>query len=172
MTWTIELLDTPAEEVYALLKRHRLVPDSRFAAAAACKVLASGDHHRIFDGESVVADLFVSGVLDDDTAAVDLVPVPRYFRTGFDVPFAEATAPVFDALFVERGIRRITAIVPASRSRTKRALKSIGFKPEGNMTDGLNLYKTGVEDLKILGLLEPWYRKAMEGLEQWASSVE
>lgn len=169
MSWEIEELDPSAEDIYALLKRHRLIPESPYAAAGACRALEGGAHYRITSDGDHVGDLFVSGVIDGDTANIDLVPVPKYFRAGFDADFADATAPIFKALFSRHSIRRVTSIVPASRSRTKRALCSLGFKPEGRMREGVVLYKGEVEDLRILGLLEEYYDEAMERIEQWVS---
>jgi len=155
MTWTlVENQDLTPQVVYEVLKHHRLLPASVELAASTCNAIAVGGSHftMVDDGEDI-ASVFVSCITHGEEAKLDIVPVGRYFRTGFDDPLRTAMKPLLKILFEEFNLRRITSAIPESRSRTKRALCSLGFKPEGRIRDGVVLYDKPPEDLRILGLL-------------------
>jgi len=167
MTWDlVEQTGTSAEGIYEILKHHRLLPASLELAASVCTSMATGgSHFIIYDGADEVANVFISGVVEGESAQLDLVPVTRYFRTGFDDQFMEAMQPLLELLFSTFMVRRITAAFPATRSRTKRALCSLGFKPEGRIREGVALYNRAPEDIRILGLLRQDYLQETEPSE-------
>lgn len=155
MTWTlIENQDLTPQVVYEVFKHHRLLPASVELAASACNRIAVGGSHFIMvgDGEDI-ASVFISGIVHGEQAQLDIVPVAKHFRTGFDDPLRDAMIPLLTILFEEFDLRRITSVIPESRSRTKRALCSLGFKPEGRIREGVALYNKPPEDMRILGLL-------------------
>lgn len=155
-TWiTKENENLTAEAVYGILSRHNLLPESAVQAAAVCNAMSrSAKHFEIIGiGGEVVANVFVSDIIDGEDANLDLVPVAEHFRFGFEPMFAEAMAPIIDGMFSRHNLRRISAAVPYSRSRTKRALCSIGFKHEGRKEQGVRLAGEKPEDLRMLGLL-------------------
>lgn len=161
MIWTITRAETDAGQVFDLLKHHRLLPESEQVSAAICNSLGRGERHTITDGESLVANVYVT--LDGPTgiAQLDLVPVTKYFRSEFDEPLRGVMIPLLASLFDDRGARRIEASVPETRSRTRRALCSIGFKPEGRCREAVVLFGKVPEDIRMLGLL-PQYMKTEE----------
>ena len=163
MNWKLRHIETKAEDVFELLKRHRLLHESVEASAYACRALGDPElstRYRIEDdGGDRVCDVFLTSVILHDTAMIDLVPVPKHFRRGFDDAFAAAMRGVLGPAFAKDcyDLRRITSLVPASRSRTKRALCALGFKPEGRMREAVNLHRDGIQDLRVLGLLKSEY---------------
>jgi len=154
MTWVLQVSDdTKPEHVYELLKHHRLLPQSEVMAASICNGLGSGTRYMLMDGDTTVANLFVTGVAPMEIAQLDLIPVVQFFRTGFDAPLRKSVMPILKALFEEEKVRRIESSIPASRSRTKRALCSLGFKPEGRLREGIVLYGKEPEDIRMLGMM-------------------
>lgn len=164
MTWKlVESESISPEAVYEILKHHRLLPASVELAASVCNSMAVGGHHFIIaDGTEEVANIFLSGLTPGESVQLDLVPVARHFRTGFDSPFLGAMEPLLERLFGALQVRRITSAFPASRKRTKRALCSIGFKPEGRIREGVALYNRDPEDIRVLGLLKKDYLSPKE----------
>jgi hypothetical protein len=155
MTWTLtENEGLTPQVVYEVLKHHRLLPASVELAASACNNIAvGGSHFAMTDGGEEIASVFISGIVHGEQAQLDIVPVAKHFRTGFDDPLRAAMIPLLNILFKEFNLRRITSAIPESRSRTKRALCSLGFKPEGRIRDGVVLHDKPPEDIRILGLL-------------------
>lgn len=147
-----------SKDVYDILSRHKLLPMNPAHAAALCNSIAdSGFHYEVREAQNIVANVFVTSVIDGESAVFDLIPVPRNFRVGFDEPISEACEPILTALFNERHVRRITAYAPYSRSRTKRALCALGFVHEGRIQQGIHLHGEEPEDLRILGLIREDY---------------
>lgn len=148
-----------ADAVYDVLSRHNLLPESPVQAAAVCNAMSrSAKHYEIMgEGGKIVANVFVSDIIDGEDANLDLVPVAEYFRFGFDEAFKEAMDPIISALFDRHNLRRISSAVPYSRSRTKRALCSLGFTHEGRKAEGVRLAGEKPEDLRLLGLLRGKY---------------
>ena len=165
MTWAlVENKEVNPQSVYEILKHHRLLPASVELAANACNNIAiGGSHFVLLDGAENVASIFVSCIVSGETAQIDLVPVTRYFRTGFDEPLRDAVTPLLDVMFKEFSLRRITSMFPASRSRTKRALSTLGFVPEGRIRDGVVLYNRPPEDIRVLGLLRTEFMEEANG---------
>ena len=155
MTWTlVENQDLTPQVVYEVFKHHRLLPASVELAASTCNRIAVGGTHFLMTGDGQdIASVFISGVVHGEQAELDIVPVAKHFRTGFDDPLRDAMIPLLKILFEEFDLRRITSVIPESRSRTKRALCSLGFKPEGRIRDGVVLHDKPPEDMRILGLL-------------------
>jgi hypothetical protein len=162
MAWTAELSeDMSPNVVYEVLKKHRLLPESVVASASVCNAVGtSGVRFTVKDetGEHV-ADVFVSDVEEGETAAIDLIPVAKHFRTGYHEDFKAAMSPILHDLFEGFGVRRVSSALPESRSRTKRALCVLGFKVEGRIRDAVKLHGKPPEDLRVLGLLRSEYDK-------------
>lgn len=155
MTWVLtENQDLTPQVVYEVFKHHRLLPASMELAASTCNSIAVGGSHFVMtNGGEDIASVFISGIVHGEEAKLDIVPVAKHFRTGFDDPLRDAMVPLLTILFEEFDLRRITSVIPESRSRTKRALCSLGFKPEGRIREGVVLYNKPPEDMRILGLL-------------------
>ena len=164
MTWVLEPEDSSAQSVYEILKRHRLLPESTMMAASICNTLATGERFVLKNEEDdeVIGNLFVTPVVDTGVVQLDFVPVVKHFRTGFDEPLREALVPLLTSLF-EAGVRRVESSIPESRSRTKRALCTLGFKPEGRARDGIVLHGKAPEDVRMLGLLQPYLEGVTNG---------
>lgn len=161
MEWVLEAMGkASSEEVYALMREHRLIAESPYMAADACTALQNADHYEVrAESGQKVADIFVSAVYPGESAVLDIVPVSRFFRGGFDEPLASAVSPLLASLFDGEGVRRITSTFPASRPRTKRALDALGFEPEGRMESAVRLYGEEPTALRIFGLLASKWRK-------------
>jgi len=149
-----------AEQVYEVLTKHQLLPESPVMAAATCNAMSAECRHFKIADESgeVVANVFVSGIADGEEATLDIIPVAKHFRSGFDDPLKEAMRPILNILFNEHRVRRVNACAPFSRSRTKRALCALGFVHEGRKRGGVHLFGCQPEDLRELGLLREEYR--------------
>ncbi len=159
MTW--RAVAVPTEEVtpeflYNLGTSHRLVPESLVdaieyykAICPLCRVI------EVKDGDEDIATLVLSSIADGSSADVDFIPMPQHFSYG--KPYAEgmkeSMVPVFKRLLEGRNLRRLTAQIPKSRSRTCKALTACGFKKEGVMRDAIKLRGREVEDIVIMGLL-------------------
>lgn len=170
MTWTavaVKPEDVTAEFLYELSEKHRLIPENLTAAIEyyqaichSCAVI------QVIDGDDseIVADVIISDIADGDSAQIDMVPRPKYFAPilpdgsrnpdPYQQKIEDALAPVFTKLITGRNLRRLTAMVPKSRSRTFKALKACGFKKEGVMRQAVKFKgRTEAEDLVIMGML-------------------
>ena len=148
------------EDVYELLQKHRLAQQSTELTIAICKEAASGRYFQVVSPEDgLIAHVFVTGMFRGEQANITVVPITKHFRSGFDEPFHSAMAPVLRDLFDVHGVRRLNAESPKSRSRTKRALCSLGFVSEGKAADGVQMLGEKPEDLKLLGLTARNYAK-------------
>jgi hypothetical protein len=155
MNWAIEETEINPQIVYDILKNHKLLPESTPMAASACNSIgSSGARFSITEDEELRCEVFVSEIIPGETASLDLVPVASYFRHGYHEAFSEVMTPLIEHLFSEMGVRRISAAIPASRSRTKRALCSLGFAVEGRLREAVKLHNEEPQDLRILGLLK------------------
>jgi len=113
-----------------------------------------GRHFVVTEGDGQeVANIFVSDVQEGETASLDFIPVPKYFRSGFDEDLRGAVMPVLTGIFRGSGVRRLNSLVPSSRSKTKRALCSLGFVVEGRMRDAVRFHGKEPEDIRVLGML-------------------
>ena len=65
----------------------------------------------------------------------------------------DVLTPVLSRLLSGRRLRRVTSMVPKSRSRTFRALLACGFKKEGQMRRAVKFAGRDAEDVVIMGLL-------------------
>jgi len=164
MTWTVETSnEMNPNVVYAVLKKHKLLPESVAASASVCNVVGTSGARFLIKDESgdVVCNVFVSSVEPDETASLDIIPVAKYFRADYADDFRSAMAPVLDDLFNELKVRRVASLIPESRSRTKRALCALGFVVEGRARKAVRLHGREPEDLRILGLLKSDYEKGL-----------
>lgn len=168
-TW--EAIPVPREKVtaeflYDIGKRHHLLPeriesaiDYYRAIAPSCIVFRVMDHQT----KDYVAEVIISEIVDGEAATVDFVPVPKFFAPinpdgsqnadPFHDRLSEALNPVFGRLLEGRSLRRLTAMVPSSRSRTFKALQACGFRREGKMRQAIKFRGHAAEDLVIMGLL-------------------
>ena len=145
---------TPAM-VYDLSLQHNLVPESVEQSLHTFRSLAGGGLVlQIYEGEDKVATLIVSSLVPRESAELDLIPKPQYFRRGFKQELVSSLQPLWMVLFEEMGVRRVTAYVPKSRVRTKRALLACGFEVEGVMREGARMRNKNPEDLYLMGLLK------------------
>ena len=169
MTW--EAVAVAPEKVtpeflYDISRRHKLIPERVVSAidffraqAPSCVVIEVIDRAT----KDTVAEVIISDICDGESASVDFVPTPKYFSpvksdgTHNDDPFHEriesVMGPVFRKLIAGRDLRRLTAMVPRSRSRTYKALMACGFKREGAMRNAVKFKGTAAEDLIIMGML-------------------
>lgn len=167
-TWTIRTV--PRDQVtpdflFGIFKRHRMVLENVECMVEYCRMTAPSaiilelmteDHEK-------AADIIISEVVDGDSAAVDLIPVAKFYapilpdKSKNEVPFNELTrdalAPILKHLMVRKGLRRINADVPKSRNRTIKALAACGFKREGCKRVAVRFAGKEPEDLVIMGLL-------------------
>lgn len=175
MTWRIgdDEFWNPTK-VYDLAKRHRLEPDlpPEDSVRYFQTVSAASVFYRVFSGEEVVATIAVSGLIRGYKCDLDLVPIPRHFDHGFEEDFRAAVAPLLTALFEDHLIHRVSAFVPESRSKTKSALKALGFIQEGRARDAVRFKPNGYgtaepEDLILMGLLAPdWMARKSDAVNE------
>ena len=155
MNWVIEENENSPQIVYDILKNHKLLPESLPMAASVCNsVGSSGSRFSITEDDELRCEVFVSGIVPGESASLDLVPVASHFRHGYHEALSEVMTPLIEHLFSDLDVRRISAVIPASRSRTKRALCSLGFAVEGRLREAVKLHNEEPQDLRILGLLK------------------
>ena len=169
MTWIavpVPPEEVTAEVLYALGRKHRLVPentsmaiDHYLAMAGECAMIIVKDE----DTGTKIAHLIISDIMDGESATVDFIPVSKFFSPiGKDgnkntEPFMEkisvALAPVFKKLLAGRGLRRLTSVLPKTHTRAAKALRECGFKKEGVMRNAVKFRDQEAEDLLIMGML-------------------
>lgn len=157
MTWKADPAKAiSASELYELYSSHKLVFENLVAFLDVCKSLASNCRviHIKEVGGQCVASVIVSTVTDREGATLELVPVPDYFRVReeFQVPFREAMLPVLADLFDVHGVRRVTSLITRHRNKTRKAITMLGFRPEGEMQDAVQLRGRDPESLLIYGM--------------------
>lgn len=150
--------EVTAQYLYDIGKRHRLIPDNVSDAvgyyrgmADCCAVLKIES-----DDGDMIADLIIMDIVDGVSAEMTLIPRPQYFAPGEDFSdlIQGAITPVTEKLFEARSLRRISAFIPKTRSRTAQALRACGFNKEGVMRDAIKFVgKDEAEDMVIMGLL-------------------
>lgn len=169
MTWEAVAVNpakiTP-EFLFDIGRKHKLIPERIVSAidyyraiAPTCVVIEVVDT----ETKDSVADIIISDIIDGESASVDFIPVARFFapvhqdgsknEDHFHERLNEAIGPIFRKLLSGRDLRRLTAMVPKSRSRTYKALIACGFRKEGQMRDAIKFRGQEAEDLVILGLL-------------------
>jgi len=170
MTWSaiaVPQEEITAEMLFELSKKHRLVQED--AELAVDRLVAISPGCIVFEikdeEERVIATAIISDIRDGESADVDLVPVTKYFSpvgkdgqpngTQCNELVRDALQPIFLRLLEGRGLRRLTAMIPKSRSRTFKALRECGFRKEGVMRDAIQLKGQGPEDVVIMGMLAP-----------------
>ncbi len=148
------------QTVFKVFTKHRLLPESVGLAASLCNAIGTtGQRFTISKDDEDIGEVFISGLQAGESASLDLVPVAEHFRHGYEADFGEAMKPLLDDLFIELKARRIGSSFPASRSRTKRALVSLGFVIEGRLRDAIKLNNEEPQDLRIVGLTRTDYLK-------------
>ena len=167
MNWTavpVAPEKVTAEALYELGHKHRLVPENTDLAIEYFRSMSQNCAMvKITDGDQEIATVIFSDIMDGETAMVDLVPNAKYFSpvdekgSQIENPCYEQTRevlkPILDKLMGARDLRRITSMIPKSRSRTMKALRECGFKKEGVMRKGVQLKGHQPEDLVIMGML-------------------
>ena len=157
MTWELRRIPSATicpELIYELSRRHRLVPDNVGMALAGFTNLAQGGFvAAIQDDDTIIGTVVVSSIMRGEQADIDLIVQGKYFRQGFQSRLSGAMAPLMQTLFDDLDLRRVNALVPESRSRTVKALESLGFQLEGVKRLGVKLLNSEPEDLFMLGLL-------------------
>lgn len=158
--------EVTAEMLFELAKKHRLIPENLLdavdyynAVSTDCALIEIKDEET---GDSV-GSLIISEIRDGESASVDFIPVPSFFspvlKDGSPNPAKfldmanDVMGEVFRKLLVGRNLRRLTSMVPTSRSRTFKALRACGFKKEGVMRDAIKFSGKPAEDLVIMGML-------------------
>lgn len=148
-------------EIYEIFERHKLVPEGLVAFLDLCKSMSRDARVvRIADGQDVVAEVIVSGVVDHEGATVEFIPVPRFFHNGDASGSSNlrmAMDPVLADLFMVHQVRRVTSLVTQHRNKTRTALKALGFKHEGGLEDGVQLRGRDPETLMIYGMTRKRY---------------
>lgn len=159
MTWTAVPVDpekVTAKYLFDLSDKHRLIPENMVNAIDYYKAVSPGCRIiEIRDGDDLVGELIISNIMDGESATVDFVPVPEYFAYGepYEDGMRIALSKVFARLMEGRNLRRLTAMIPKTRSRAGKALRACGFKKEGVMRDAIKFNGRPVEDVVIMGLL-------------------
>jgi len=158
MSWQVEPWGKPqvnAAEIFDLFKKHRLIQQNIDLSVAEIQAAASEGIVLTVknDEQQVVATVILSGVIDGERGSVCFVPVPKYFGPDekYQESLREALEPVFSRLIELRGLRRLTAMVPKTRSRTRYALEACGFRKEGEMGDAIQFIRRPPEALVIMG---------------------
>lgn len=158
--------EVTAESLFELAKRHRLIPENINDAVDYYRNVSENCaliHIKDEETGDKVGDLIISDIVDGNSAQVDFIPQPKFFspilKDGSPNPvkFLDmidgALSPVFNKLIEGRQLRRLTAMVPKSRSRTFKALRASGFKKEGVMRDAIKFSGEDCQDLVIMGML-------------------
>jgi hypothetical protein len=158
MTWTVRMVPpdrlTP-EVLYDINKRHGLLHDDLTVTIPGLMTMANTAQVFVaYMGDLQVATAIISRVVPGVSAEFDLIPVAKYFRGRWKNDLRAAMEPLLENLLSRQHVRRITAYVPASRSRAIKALDALGFKKEGEMRKAVQLEGKEPEGLVILGLLE------------------
>jgi len=170
MNWVavpVDPTEVTAEALYELGDKHRLVPENADLAIEHFRAMSSRCAMLRVDEEETgkeIAVVLFSDIVDGESATVDLVPRSEYFspvdRRGNPIEnpcyekIKDALQPIFVKLIEGRDLRRLTAMVPKSRSRTFKALRECGFRKEGVMRQAIKLKGRDPEDLVIMGMLK------------------
>lgn len=153
--WKYSEVEIQPEDAMAFLKHHRLMPDAISEAVSACAHLARCKVVEFTANDHLAGRMFVGSDDGVGVASLDLIPVPEYYRSvpEFEEAIRSAVAEFLAPLF-ENGTRRVTAIVPISRNRTKKALRVAGFEHEGRMKDAVLLHHKPdePEDAWVMGM--------------------
>jgi hypothetical protein len=165
MTWTLRKKDgvTP-QNVYDLAKDHRLDWEALPDFIDVCKATASMcDWYDIMADDVYAGTILITGVVDEVSATIELIPVPAFFVGDYAGKVKDAILPILDDLFIAHDVRRVTSMVPYSRFRTRKALIACGFVREGAMRQGVQFRRRDPEDLLILGMTVEDHKKVHNG---------
>lgn len=163
------------DRIFDMAKHHRLVPEmppdylvKHFQAVSAGSTI-----YRFYDGPEVVATVLVSGLIPGYRCDLDLIPVTKHFDRGYEETWRMAAAPLIDGLFSQHGLHRISAQIPESRSKTRAALRMLGFMQEGRAREAIRFRPSGyrqsseAEDVILMGLLaQDWMAKQKAVLQE------
>lgn len=144
-----------AEFLYDMTKRHGLLQHNTAAAVQGLVSTAEGAIvHTFWAGEDLVATLVISRITDYGQAEIDFIPVRLMFRGRQQANLVESVVPVIRRVMHENEIRRLTAWIPASRTRSARALADCGFRQEGDMQKAVQLEGSPPENLLVFGYVK------------------
>lgn len=147
--WVAEKTEVSPELIYVMVKRQRMDLKNEGGTIALCVALGEADHYDITAGEKLVGNLFIG-----DSGEVFLLPVTKYFYNPdvYGPKFVPAVRPVLASYFMT-GCRRMFSEVPISRSRTKKALRSLGFVMTGKQRKAFIPFRGEPEDVWTMDLL-------------------
>lgn len=153
--WRLDQVeDMKAVDFYEIAKHHRLVPDNPDEAVLRYQSLEqTATVMRLSDGDEELAIFIICNILPGNTATIEMIPHPQYFRGGYNDDLVRAMQPLWESAFNDLKLRKLTAFVPSSRGRTKKALKVCGFRHEGKIREMVKFKRKNPEDVFVLGLL-------------------
>ena len=158
MTWELtQAHDKTPPEIYQLALSKRLVPANMDDAIGTFRALAQQLIYEIHADGELVATVFVHSIVPGERAQIDFVPNTQFFKDqSFKEPLKHTLGELFMQLFHGYQVHRITAQVPESRGRTKKALRALGFKVEGKMIEAVHYDGRPREDVYVMGLLRSY----------------
>jgi len=159
MSWSAYVTRMSPNDLYSLLEKHRLLPASESVLPHIIAVSERGSFVKMMNGEDEVATVIFSNVVENESFEIDLIVNPAYFIEGqYEQPLKDCLGPVIGDMFMATGARRLSSAVPKTRSRTKYALMSLGFKREGQLREAAHFFGREPEDVIALGLLRTeWF---------------
>jgi hypothetical protein len=140
-------------ELYELLSKHRLLPNSLEEPMACISLANSAKIGFLHEGDRVLAVIIETYPSDK---SVELIWVNEVSRLHQKRDFlAEASKVLRKRWFEELGLLRVGVHIPVARTQTIRTLKSMGFRME-TLPWGVRdcvVYGTHLESVAIMGLL-------------------
>lgn len=154
--WKIAPYAMTAQELYAILDRHKLLPVSGDTVQLIAGFMDCSVFSEITSEDGHVAFVVLSNPVPGERIDFDLIPDPTLFARGqYEGPLRECLADTLTGLFAR--YRRINAGVPRARARTKHALIALGFQKEGLVRRSAHFVGRDPEDVLLLGMLKSDY---------------
>ncbi|MCB0912106.1 MAG: hypothetical protein KDB60_10885 [Propionibacteriaceae bacterium] len=166
MSWTTQKRDYfTSGEIFKLCQEHRLDWHNLAAFTGVCGALArNSEWHDLMDEvEERIGVVLITQIMEGEQATLEMIPDPARLVGAYEADLRHAIIPLLGDLFSRYHFRRITALVPYSRFRTRRALVRCGFRQEGKIEEGVHLRGFGPEDLFIFGMTARKYRETKHG---------
>lgn len=166
MIWQVKKRDGhTAKDVYELCRHHRLHWHNLTEFLEVCRSASiRSEWYDVSseDGEEVGVVLLTS-ITPGESATMEFIPNPKMLVGDYKDAARRAIVGIAGEAFSGHGVRRVTAAVPYSRFRTRRALKASGFVQEGKLDEGVHLSGFKPEDLYIFGMTARKYREQKHG---------